>query len=106
MCTYADKLKDYLDQNPIGYTDGDSLLEQLYWCYGEANSFDITETREQFQKLRCCMPEITEDRFDEIFSIFSTLSILQEKHAFQVGIKIGLRLATEVLNGDAVAKQA
>ena len=106
MCTYADKLRKYLDRNPIAYTDGDSLLEQLYWCYGEANAFDITVTREQFQKLRSRMPEITEDRFDEIFSIFSTLSILQEKYAFQVGIKIGLRLAAELLNPDSVAGEA
>ena len=95
MRKYADKLKEYLDQNPIGYAEGDSLLEQLYWCYGEANAFDISEIKEQYQNLRCRMPEMSEERFDEIFNIVSTLSVLQEKTAFQVGAKIGLRLAAE-----------
>ena len=97
MRDYGDKLREYLEQNPIGYAEGDSLLEQLYWCYGEANSYDISEIKVQYQKLRCTMPEITEERFDEIFNIINTLCILQEKTAFQIGAKIGMRLAAELL---------
>ena len=97
MSTYANKLQEYLDQNPIGYTDGNSLLEQLYWCYIEANTFDNTEIREQFQKICSSMPELTMEKFDEIFDKISTLTILQEKYAFQVGAKIGVRLAAELL---------
>ena len=96
MNNYSDKLRAYLDQNPIGYTDGDSLLEQLYWCYVEANTFDSTAIREQFQKLYRSMPELSEHRFDEIFGYVCTLSVQQEKIAFQTGAKIGLRLAMEL----------
>lgn len=97
MKKYADKLKEYLEKNPIGYVDGDSLLEQLYWCYIEANSFDSSDTREQFQKVYRSMPELSPQRFDAIFDVISALIIEQEKLAFQVGAKIGLRLAAELL---------
>jgi len=96
MQDYGDKLKEYLDKNPIGYAEEDSLLEQLYWCYGEANSYDISEMKAQYQKLRCAIPEITEERFDEIFNIINTLFVLQEKTAFQIGAKLGMRLAAEL----------
>lgn len=100
MKRYADRLREYLDQNPIKYAEGESLLEQLYWCYGEANTLDISEIKAQYQKLRCCIPEVSEDRFDEIFDIISTLLVLQEKTAFQIGAKIGMRLAAELLKND------
>ena len=93
-CT--NKLREYLSQNPISYAEGESLLEQLYWCYGEANTFDIWEIKTQYQKLRCSIPEVTEERFDEIFNIISNLFVLQEKTAFQIGAKIGMRLAAEL----------
>ena len=96
MKKYADVLKEYLEQNPIGYAEGDSLLEQLYWCYCEANVFGTAEIKAQYHKLQCSIPEVTEDRFDEIFAIVSTLFSLQEKVAFQIGAKIGMRLAAEL----------
>ena len=97
MNTYKNKLQEYLDRNPIGYTDGNSLLEQLYWCYIEANTFDNSEIREQFEKIYSDMPELPMEKFDAIFDKISTLTILQEKYAFQVGAKIGMRLAAELL---------
>lgn len=96
MCKHTNKLREYLDQNPIAYADGDSLLEQLYWCYWETNSLDTVEIRMQYEKLRHSMPEITEERFDEIFGVINELSVLQEKAAFQAGAKIGMRLAAEL----------
>ena len=98
MDEHIDKLRLYLDANPIQYTDGDSLLEQLYWCYIESNSFDSPELREQFQRVYRSMPELSEERFDEIFNEISTLTIRLEKIAFQVGAKIGLRLAAELFD--------
>lgn len=95
MEKYADKLRKYLDQNPICYAEGDSLLEQLYWCYSEANTFDLSGVKEQYQELRCSIPEVSEERFDEIFGIISNLYLLQEKAAFEVGAKLGLQLAAE-----------
>lgn len=96
MEKYTDKLKEYLDQNPIGYAEGNSLLEQLYWCYGEANTFDSQEIKEQYRNLQCSIPEVSEERFDEIFVIISNFFALQEKETFQVGVKLGLRLAAEL----------
>lgn len=97
MNQYGDKLRAYLDQNPMQYTDGDSLLEQLYWCYINANTFDNPELRNQFQKLYRSIPELSDDKFDEVFTVVSTLSVLQEKLAFQTGAKVGFRLAAELL---------
>ena len=79
------------------YTDGNDLLEQLHWCYGEANTLDCPAMRETFHKLYCSMPELSEDKFDEIFSLVSTLSALQEQMAFRAGAKVGFRLAAELL---------
>lgn len=94
---YADKLRAYLNQNPIQYADGDSLLEELYWCYMESNTFDTPELRDQFQQLYRSMPELSEDKFDEFFAVVNQVSVQQAKLAFQVGAKIGLRLAGELL---------
>lgn len=97
MENYTSKLRAYLDQNPMQYVDGDSLLEQLYWCYTEANTFDNSALRQEFHKLYRSMPELSEEKFDQVFSVVSNLAILQEKQAFQVGAKVGLRLAAELL---------
>ena len=97
MNQYANKLCAYLDCNPIQYAEGDSLLEELYWCYTEANTCETPELRELFQKLYCGLPELSEDKFDEVFSVVSALSAEQEKIAFKTGVKIGFRLASEIL---------
>lgn len=97
MNRYASKLRTYLDQNPMQYTEGDSLLEELYWCYIEANTFDSPELRDAFGRLYRSMPELSEEKFDEVFNAVNTISMQQEKLAFQTGAKIGLRLAAELL---------
>lgn len=99
MNQYADKLFAYLDRNPIGYAEGDSLLEELWWCYTEANTCESPELRRQFQHLYRSLPELTENKFDEVFSVVSALSAEQEKMAFQTGVKIGFRLASEIFGG-------
>ncbi len=97
MNQYANKLRTYLDRNPIRYAGGDSLLEELYWCYTEANTCDSSQLRRQFQNLYCSLPELSEDKFDKVFSVVSALSAEQEKIAFKTGVKIGFRLASEIL---------
>ena len=97
MKSYTNKLQAYLEQNPMQYTEGDTLLEQLHWCYAEANSVDSPALRKAFRELYCSMPELSEDKFDEIFSLVSTLSALQEEMAFKAGAKVGFRLAAELL---------
>ena len=96
MSNYSDKLRRYLDANPIEYTDGDSLLEELYWCYIESNSFDNTELRNRFQELNRNFRELSTDRFDDMFTMINEISVQQEKLAFQTGAKIGFRLAAEL----------
>lgn len=96
MGKFAKMLREYLDRNPIQYADGDSLLEELFWCYTESNSCADSEIREQFQKLFRSMPELSAARFDEIFSLINSLTANQEKAAFQIGAKIGFRLAAEL----------
>lgn len=97
MKQYANKLCAYLERNPIGYAEGDSLLEELHWCYTEANTCDSPRLHKQFQKLYRSLPELSEEKFDQVFSVVSALSAEQEKIAFQAGVKIGFRLASEIL---------
>lgn len=96
MKKYSDRLRQYLDANPIAYADGDSLLEELYWCYIESNSFDNVQLRKQFQELYRRFPELSADRFDDMFTMINEISVHQEKLAFQTGAKIGFRLAAEL----------
>ena len=97
MEKYGDKLRAYLDQKPMHYTEGDSLLEDLYWCYTEANTLDSMQLRKEFQRLYCSLPELSDKKFDEIFNVVSAISAEQEKLAFQAGVRIGLHLAAELL---------
>ncbi|MBQ8881602.1 MAG: hypothetical protein IJ030_05475 [Oscillospiraceae bacterium] len=97
MYKYADKLRAFLDQNPVGYAEGDSLLDELHWCYTESNFSDSPELRSRVQQLYSSMPELSEARFDEIFGYINDLTVQQEKLAFQAGVKIGFRLASELL---------
>ena len=97
MGKFAKKLREYLDRNPIQYAEGDSLLDELYWCYIESNYNADPEIRKQFQKLYSSMPELSPSKFEEIFSLINTLTSNQEKSAFQTGVKIGFRLAAELL---------
>ena len=99
MEKYSDKLCAYLDANPIKYAEGDSLLEELYWCYIESNPFDSTELQKQFWQIYKGFPELTPDRFDEMFTLINDIGVQQEKLAFQTGVKIGFRLATELVPG-------
>lgn len=96
MYKFTKLLQEYLDRNPIQYADGDSLLDELYWCYTESNYNADPEIREAFQKLHRSMPELSESRFDEFFNFVRALSAKQEKAAFRIGTKIGFRLAAEL----------
>ena len=96
MCTYVNKLREYLDHDPIQYAEGDSLLDELYWCYTESNFNTNPELREQFQKLYRSMPELSESRFDKIFSLVNALTAKQDQATFRIGAKIGFRLAAEL----------
>ena len=97
MNPYKNKFRIFLDNNPISYTEGDSLMEELYWCYTEANTVDSPQLRMHFQNLYQSLPELSEKRFDEVFSAVSTLAAEQEKLAFQSGARIGFRPASELL---------
>ena len=77
MCKYTNKLREYLDHDPIQYAEGDSLLDELYWCYTESNFNANPELREQFQKLYHSMPELSESKFDEIFRQYEVTPNLQ-----------------------------
>ena len=103
MSNYSDKLRLYLDANPIEYAEGDSLLEELYWCYIESNPFDNGELRKQFRQMYHNFPELSEDRFDEMFALVNGIGIQQEKLAFQIGAKIGFRLAAELISGGEIS---
>lgn len=96
MDSFANKLREYLNHDPIQYAEGDSLLDELYWCYIESNFNADPEIRKQFQQLYSSMPELSAERFDEIFSLVNSLTANQEKAAFQTGVKIGFRLAAEL----------
>ena len=97
MSGYAEKLDSYLKKDPIKYVDGNSLLEQLYWCYTESNAIDSPAMREQYKKVYNSMPVLSEEELDAVFTQISKLLVMDETLAFQAGVKVGLRLTMELL---------
>ena len=72
-------------------------MDQLYWCYTNANTMDSLALRAAFCELYASLPELSEERFDVVFSAVCSLSAMQDELAFKAGAKVGFRLAAELL---------
>ena len=48
MKQYTEILLSYLRENPVQFTEGTTLLQQLYWCYTECNPLNSEALKTQF----------------------------------------------------------
>jgi len=99
MEIYTAKSNAYFKKHPVKYVneDGDSLLEELYWCYSQCNPINGVELRNQYKKVYQLMPELPDEKMDAILDEISMLCVMHESAGFQAGIRVGTRLAVELL---------
>jgi len=92
------QVQDYLDNHLVVRNAGsmESLMEVLHDAYMCHNQEDSVMLREKFTLLRRSLPDISPQRFDEIFSLVCDLCYCQEVLAFSQGVAVGMNLMTEV----------
>ena len=98
MDKIAQRLKAYIDANPIdlGDSDSETILDQLYQAYTESHESDPPEIGEGFKELEeflCTLP--LEDN-NAVFNLCCRLCIVYERKAFIDGLLYGAHLITEI----------
>ena len=98
MNPYIEKLKAQLTANPPDYGERDahSILEMLYYHYNEFNRMDTAEIKEDFEELYQRMNGMPLREMDKIIDTVCALCRDHEKAGFVEGIKIGIRLQSEL----------
>lgn len=98
MHPYIERLKNELEgEDPCyGYTDAHSLLEMLYMWYTEWNPINSEQIQKDFFALELYWKGCTGKQIDEAFDIVTRLCANHERLAFLEGIRVGVRLASEL----------
>ena len=98
MNPYIEKLKAQLAENPPDYGKGNahSILDMLYYHYNEFNRMDTAEIKADFEELYRRMNGMPLREMDKIIDAVCSLCRNHEKAGFVEGIKIGIRLQSEL----------
>ena len=98
MNPYIEKLKTQLAEVPPDHGEGNahSILEMLYYHYNEFNRMDTAEIKEDFEELYRWMNGMPLREMDKIIDTVCALCRDHEKAGFVEGIKIGIRLQSEL----------
>lgn len=95
---FINTLKTHVEVQTPNYQDGDveSLLEMLFNVYTEFNGFDNETIRDGFNALYSAMNGKTLQEMDQIIYPVCTLCRNHEKTGFIEGVKVGVRLTSEL----------
>ena len=96
MNPYFESLKAHIEANPPNFGDGESVLTMLYECYNENNPYDNEQIRADFHELYQQMNGMPLREIDQIVYPVCRLCRDHERSGFVEGIKIGVRLRTEL----------
>ena len=96
MKNYFEKLKAYIAENPPDFGDGESVLTLLYEAYAEFNRMDDGTIKEDFNELYRQMNGMEIKEMDKIIYPVCTLCRDHQRSGFVEGIKVGIRLRTEL----------
>ena len=96
MKEYFEMLKQRVADNPSNYGDADSVLGLLYECFNENNPYDNEQIKEDFEELYRQMNGMPLREMDKIAYPVCKLCRDHERSGFVEGIKIGVRLRTEL----------
>ena len=96
MKEYFEMLKQRGADNPSNYGDADSVLGLIYECFNENNSYDNEQIKADFEELYRQMNGMPLREMDKIIYPVCKLCRDHERSGFVEGIKIGVRLRTEL----------
>lgn len=96
MNTFFETLQAYIEQHPPNYGDGESVLTLLYECHNENSPYDNEQIKANFNELYQLMNGMSLREMDKIIYPVCKLCRDHEKAGFVEGIKIGIRLRTEL----------
>lgn len=100
MKAFFEILKTCIEQNPPNYGDGESVLEMLYECHNENNPYDNEQIKADFNELYKQMNGMSLQEMDKIIYPVCKLCRDHERAGFVEGIKIGIRLEVELMDGN------
>lgn len=99
MKKYIEKLKQHIAGNPQDFGDADSVLGLLYECYNENHPYDNEEIKADFNALYQAMNGMPLQEMDRIIYPVCKLCRDHEQAGFNEGIKVGMLLIEELLEG-------
>lgn len=85
-------------QKPVRQDNGMcSLLESIWWSYTESDPINSDAIKGGYQAIRQELNQHPKENMDAFFTLVSDLCVEYEKRAFAEGIRVGMRLAAELL---------
>ena len=96
MEKYFEKLRSYISENPPDFGDGASVLTLPYEAYAESNKMDDGTIKEDFNELYRLMNGMELREMDKIIYPVCTLCRDHQRSGFVEGVKVGIRLKTEL----------
>ena len=96
MNPYIEKLKQQIEEHPLDFGDGNSVLTLLYEAYSEVNRMDDEQIKTDFNALYQTMNGMELREMDRIIYPVCTLCRDHEKAGFVAGIKVGVLLQSEL----------
>ena len=97
MKEFVEKLQQRVAENPPNYGDSNSVLGLLYECFNENNPYDNDQIKADFKELYRQMNGMSLRDMDKVIYPVCKLCRDHEKAGFIEGIKVGIRLQTELI---------
>ncbi|MBR4989954.1 MAG: hypothetical protein IKY96_02215 [Oscillospiraceae bacterium] len=94
---YIQALKKLALSDGLNLGDADTVLEMRYECYNENHPYDNEEIKADFNELYRQMNGMPLREMDKVIYPVCKLCRDHEKTGFVEGIKIGIRLANELV---------
>lgn len=94
---YIQVLKKSALSDGLNLGDADTVLEMIYECYNENHPYDNEEIKVDFNELYRQMNGMALREMDNIIYPVCKLCRDHEKAGFTEGVKIGIRLANELI---------
>lgn len=101
MDNIAQRLKAYIDTHPIdlGYSDCETVLDQLYQAYQETHESDPPDIRDGFRELDDLLGHLPLEDNNAVFNLCCSLCTAYEHKAFLDGLQYGAELILELGKG-------
>ena len=98
----VESIKVYLAEHPVNYQGQvNSLLELLYYAYTEYNSVETPEFKAMIDPLSEKLKNLAanNDEADTYMDIVFSMCSAYERQSYVEGIKVGMRLVLELMEG-------